>query len=104
MSKDKQDNLESAMNSTADIIEHTISTSLGADGPAEKQILIRASSEDHERWKAAAQREGKSLAQFIRETMNGEVVSILDCTHPINMRRYYPWAEFCLKCNQRLRG
>jgi len=97
-------NLTAAMDKVASSMDMSISVAVGDDGPATKQIIVRASDVDHERWKQAAHKSGKSMAQFIREVMNDKVKDILDCSHPINMRRQYPWAEFCLKCNTRLRG
>lgn len=102
---DEMDNLVAAMNRVAETLDPVISTSItDDDGPANKQILIRATESDHERWKLAAEKSGQSLAQFIRETVNQKVTDILDCSHPIEQRRKYPWAEFCLRCNARLRG
>ena len=98
----KDDNLEQAMNAVAEVMEHTISTRLEGETPADKQVLIRATDVDRERWKNAAQKEGKSLAQFLRDTINEKVVEILDCTHPLEQRRIYPWAQICTRCNQRL--
>lgn len=99
------DNLVAAMNRVAETLDPVISQSItDDDGPANKQILIRATEADHERWKRAAEKTGYSLSQFIRETMNVRVTEILDCSHPLNMRKKYPWAEFCSKCNARLRG
>jgi len=96
------DNLEQAMNAIADVMEHTISTRLEGDTPADKQVLIRATDIDRERWKNAAQKEGKSLAQFLRETINEKVTEILECSHPAELRRVYPWAQICTRCKQRL--
>lgn len=96
------DNLEQAMNAVAEVMEHTISTRLEGETPADKQVLIRATDNDRERWKNAAQKEGKSLAQFLRDTINEKVVEILECSHPAEQRRTYPWAQFCLRCNQRI--
>lgn len=106
MSNDENlDNLVAAMNRVAETLDPTISQSISDDdGPANKQILIRATENDHERWKHAAERVGLSLAQFIRETMNTKVTDILDCSHPLNMRKKYPWAEFCTRCDARLSG
>lgn len=98
-----EDNLEQAMNAVADIMDHTISTKISADTPADKQVLVRTTDEDRERWKAAAQARGLSLAEFIRDTINSKVEEILDCVHPENMRKKYPWSEFCMRCNRRLR-
>jgi len=99
-----QDNLKVAVDKIAETMDMTVSTLVGDDGPTTKQVIVRTTDDDHERWKRASQRDGKSMSQFIREAVNARVSDILDCQHPINMRRYYPWAEFCLKCNSRLRG
>lgn len=102
--REEESNIEAAMHKVASTMDLSVSVAVGDDGPATKQIIVRASDVDHERWKQASHKEGKSMAQFIRETINDRVREVLDCTHPTNMRRYYPWAEFCLKCNTRLRG
>jgi S-ribosylhomocysteine lyase LuxS involved in autoinducer biosynthesis len=102
--EEKIDNLAAAMDKVVSSLEMTVSNVVGEDGPATKQIIVRASDVDHERWKQAAHTVGKSMSQFIRDVVNGAVSEIIDCTHPMNKRRSYPWAEFCLKCNTRLRG
>lgn len=99
-----EDNLVAAIDKIASTMDMTISNVVGDDGPATKQIIVRATDIDHERWKTAAHKEGKSMAQFVRDVMNEKVKDIIDCTHPMDMRRKYPWAEFCMKCDTRLRG
>ena len=74
------------------------------DGPADKQILIRATENDRERWKRAAEKAEVSLSALIRDTMNLKVTDILDCSHPMEFRQEYPWASFCTKCDVRLSG
>lgn len=100
------DNVEVAMERVSKMIKPTVPVSLGdEDGPpADKQILIRINDSDRERWKAAADKVHVSMSAFIRDTVNQRVSEVIDCSHPINQRRYYPWAEFCLKCKLRLRG
>ena len=98
----QEDNVESAMIKVVETMDLSVSANLGEDGPSNKQIIVRATDNDHERWKLASQKEGKSMSQFIRDTINDKVIDILDCSHPIEMRRYYPWAEHCLRCNTRL--
>jgi cell envelope opacity-associated protein A len=101
----EENNIQSVVDKLAETMDTTISSGISEDdGPAVAQIIVRANPSDRERWKLAANREGKSLAQFIRDVVNDKVTDILDCSHPINMRRYYPWAEFCLRCNARIRG
>lgn len=73
------------------------------DGPADKQVLIRTTEPERDVWKRAAETLQVSLSQFIRDTLNEKSASLLNCTHPISQRRYYPWSEFCLKCETRLR-
>lgn len=100
-----QDNVEAAMHEMAESMDLTVSTKISDDdGPADKQILIRATEHDRERWKRAAEVEKVSLSALIRETMNGRVTAILDCTHPPQFRKEYPWASFCTKCDMRLSG
>jgi len=100
------DNIEAAMEKVSKAIKPTMPQVIREedDAPADKQILIRINDSDRERWKLAADKMDISMSAFIRETVNAQVSNILDCSHPINLRRYYPWAEFCLKCNMRLRG
>ena len=100
-----EDNVEAAMHDLAEGMDLTVSTKVSDDdGPADKQILIRATENDRERWKRAAEVAEVSLSALIRETMNIKVAEILDCSHPMEFRQSYPWAEHCKKCGSRLRG
>ena len=100
-----QDNIEAAMHDLAEGMDLTVSTKVSEDdGPADKQILIRATEHDRERWKRAAEVAGISLSALIRNTMNIKVTDILDCSHPMEFRQEYPWASFCTKCDIRLSG
>ena len=99
------DNIEAAMAQVAEDMDLTVSTRVSDDdGPADKQILIRATESDRERWKRAAEVAEVSLSALIRDTMNIKVTDILDCSHPMQFRQSYPWAEFCTKCDVRLSG
>lgn len=102
--EETMDNLAAAVDKVASSMDMTVSNAVGDDGPSTKQIIVRASDIDHERWKQAAHAVGKSMSQFIRDNINAAVSDIIDCTHPQSQRKTYPWAEFCLKCNTRLRG
>jgi hypothetical protein len=97
----ENDNLELAMNKVAETMDFLVSTNLGEDGPSNKQVIVRTTDKEHERWKSASQKDGKSMSQFIRDCVNEKVTDILDCSHPLNQRRYYPWASFCMRCNAR---
>ena len=99
----QQDNVEAAMDKLAETLDPKISQKVSDDdGPADKQILIRSTQRDHERWKLAAEREGKSMSAFIRELVNSMVAEVLDCSHPMEFRQQYAWQETCLKCDTRL--
>ena len=56
MAEPTQDNIEAAMDHVAETIEPTRSPNTNSqDGKtANKQVIVRATEEDHERWKAAA--------------------------------------------------
>lgn len=105
MSEEQElDNLVAAIAREAENKDKAVSTEVSPeDGPADKNILIRLNSKDRERWKEAADKMGTSVSQMIRDTVNSKVADVLDCSHPINQRRYYPWSEFCLACGTRLR-
>lgn len=97
------DNLVAAMDKVAETLEPTVPKHVGTpDKPAQKQVLIRTTEEDHARWKAAAEHLGLTLSDYLRGLANDRTAEILDCPHPLNMRRAYPWAQFCNQCGQRL--
>lgn len=99
------DNVEAAMHEVAEGMDLTVSAMTKEDdAPADKQVLIRATEHDRERWKRAAEVVGVSLSALVREVMNTKATDILDCSHPMQFRKQYPWAEFCTKCDMRLTG
>jgi predicted DNA binding CopG/RHH family protein len=107
MKMEENDNLKAAMANEAETTLKDLrvpATTNQEEGPADKQMLIRATEHDKERWKRAADEKGMTLSDFVRTVLNDASKELLDCSHPINHRRFYPWAEFCLKCNKRLRG
>lgn len=73
-------------------------------GTADKQVLIRTTESDREKWKQASELEGVTLSSWIRSTLNTAAKSLLECDHPMNMTRFYPWATICTKCGKRLKG
>lgn len=105
MSEEQElDNLVAAIAREAESSDKAVSNEISPeDGPADKNILIRLSGKDRERWKQAADKMGLTVSQMIRDTVNAKVTDVIDCSHPINQRRYYPWSEFCLACGTRLR-
>jgi predicted DNA-binding protein len=99
----EENNIASALDKAIES-DIAVSSEVSSDGTADKQILIRIPEKDRERWKQASETKGVPMSQFIRDVVNKEVEGVLDCRHPVNRRRYYPWAEFCLECGTRLRG
>jgi hypothetical protein len=100
-----EDNIEAAMDKVAETLETTRvpAGSSKAGDPASKQVLMRASERDHGRWKEAADKLNVSMAEFMRNTCNEAAAALLDCQHPTDQVRYYPWAVTCMKCGTRLR-
>lgn len=100
------DNLEIAMSKVSEnLVLGRKRAGTGQKGePTQKQVIIRATERDHERWKKTAEIKGLSLAEMVRELCNKAASEALDCQHPIENRKNYPWAEICTKCNIRLRG
>lgn len=72
--------------------------------PADKQVIVRVTEEMRDYWKAAAEASGISLSEFIRDLVQEAAAQVLDCAHPREMLRTYPWSTVCLKCGQRLAG
>ena len=105
MSDTPEDNLVPAMERVAETLVPSRKKIAGTkEGePAQSQILIRATKEDHELIKRAAEHEGKSMSEFVREVAVNKARDIVECQHPESHRKVYPWSEFCLKCGQRLK-
>lgn len=99
-------NMEAAMSKVAETLSLTRKTNTGSKvgEPAQRQVLLRASAADHERWKKTAEAKGMALSELIRELCNIAAAETLDCTHPAEFRKTYKWSDTCLKCNTRLRG
>lgn len=99
------DNIEAAMDKVAESLELTRKPNTGSSAgePAMKQVIVRATESDQDRWKAAAEKQGVSMAEFVRRVCNEAASLELDCPHPIQFRKSYPWSERCTKCNARLR-
>lgn len=103
--QEHDDNIEAAMDKVAETLEPTRKPNTGsAPGePAMKQVIVRATEHDQERWKQAAERQGVSMAEFVRRVCNEAAAIEIDCPHPMQFRKSYPWSERCTKCNARLR-
>jgi predicted HicB family RNase H-like nuclease len=105
MNDEEADNIEAAMAKVAENLTLTRKANTGSvpGEPAQKQVMVRASEIDHARWKEAAEKCGISMAEFIRDAVNVAAKNALECEHPVEMRKSYPWSEFCLKCNSRIK-
>lgn len=102
---DEVDNIEAAMEKVAESLIPTRKPNTGSTpgDPAMKQVIVRTTESDQERWKHAAEKQGVSMAEFIRRVCNDAAALELDCHHPIQFRKSYPWSERCTKCNTKLR-
>lgn len=101
----EEDNIEAAMEKIAETLTPTRKSNIGSTPgePAQRQVLIRATVRDHERWKQCAELRGVALSELIRELCNNLATEMLDCSHPMEFRRTYKWSDTCLRCNTRLR-
>ncbi len=99
------DNLNSAVDHVAETMNLSRVSNIGSKpgAPASKQVLIRATEEDHARWKEAAEKSGITLSEFIREAVNASAKELLECSHPLEYRRWNLRAERCLKCGVKIR-
>ena len=98
------DNLEAAIKKVVDATDLSIRPiNRQDDGPADKQVLVRTTEYDRERWKKASEASGETLSSWIRNVLNDAARNALDCEHPMNMVRFYPWSQMCLKCGKRLK-
>jgi len=102
----EQGNMAAAMNKVAETLNLNRKKNTGSKTgePAQRQVLLRASAEDHDRWKKTAELRGVALSELIRELCNIAAAETLDCQHPAEFRKTYKWSDTCLKCNTRLRG
>lgn len=74
------------------------------DSTRNRQVLIRVSEVQRERWQRAAESDGLSMSEWLRQMADFRYREIFECTHPMDQRQIYPWSEFCLKCGVRLRS
>lgn len=76
---------------------------VAADDVMDKQVLVRVSESQRERWQRAADADGCSVSDWLRQMADGRYREIFECVHPLEARRSYPWSEFCDRCGVRLR-
>jgi predicted DNA binding CopG/RHH family protein len=100
-----EENIVEAVNKVASSMEMNIHPiAKQDDGPIDKNVLIRTTENDRDRWKQAADLCGMNLSAWIRELLNDEARRLLECNHPMELMKIYPWAKICGKCNKRLSG
>ena len=93
----KRAKIEAALEDTLVEDEDTV------DETRDKQVLIRVSETQRDQWQEAAEADGQSVSEWLRQMADSRWREIFSCTHPIESRQVYPWSEFCLKCGVRLR-
>jgi hypothetical protein len=100
------DNLAAAIDHVMENEELTIAPNTGSEpgNPASAQVLIRTTVEERDYWKRAAEFLGCSVTEFARQSLTHAAEFLLECQHPIEFRKSYPWSETCMKCGERLRG
>lgn len=101
---DGENNIDAAMKKVIESTDLTIKPIAGTDdGPANSQVLIRTTDSDKERWRLAAESSQLSLSAWIRNILNDQASKVLDCSHPKEMMKIYPWSEICTKCGKRFK-
>ena len=98
-------NIEAAIEDIIDTVEPTVkkNTKATPGEPAMKQVIVRTTDAEHARWKQAADVLNVSLAEFMRDACSKAASRELDCAHPAQFRKEYPWSSTCTKCGKRLR-
>ena len=84
-------------------LEETLDPEVEVDDTRDKQVLIRVSETQRDQWQEAAEADGQSVSEWLRQMADSRWREIFSCTHPLEHRQIYPWSEFCLKCGVRLR-
>lgn len=103
-SSNSDDNLAAAIDHVMDSEDLTVSPNTGSEpgNPASAQVLIRTTTEERDYWKRAAEVMGLTMSDFARQSLAFTANSILECAHPAEARKWYPWKEICLKCGERV--
>lgn len=70
----------------------------------DKQVLVRVSEGQREKWRECAESDGLSVSEWLRGLAEARWREVFTCQHPLEFRKSYPWSEFCLACGERLRG
>ena len=101
MSEDN--NIRAAVDKVMESKDLGVSPMVNDDGgTADKQVLIRTTDKQRDYWKRASDMSGETLSSWIRNALDAAAVALLECSHPVNMTKFYPWATICTKCGKRL--
>lgn len=74
-----------------------------SDETRDRQVLIRVSESQRDRWQQCADADGLSVSEWLRQMADARFREVFTCQHPLDQRRSYPWSELCLECGTRLR-
>jgi len=98
------DNLAAAIDHVMENEELTIAPNTGSEpgNPASAQVLIRTTADERDYWKRAAEEMGISMTEFARQSLNFTAKEILECPHPPEAQKWYPWKTMCLKCGEQI--
>tara|TARA_R110000803_G_scaffold37598_5_gene81039 strand:- start:2961 stop:3290 length:330 start_codon:yes stop_codon:yes gene_type:complete len=69
----------------------------------DRQVLIRVAETQRSQWQEAAESDGTSVSEWLRQMADARWREIFTCTHPLEQRQVYPWSEVCLDCGTKLR-
>ena len=102
------DNMAAAMDAVmkSEPLTRKSNTNSEPGKPATKQFLLRLTPEEHDTWKAYSSAAKLPVAEMVREAVRDFIARNPKddfCDHPIQLRRYYPWAEVCVKCKKKFR-
>ena len=73
------------------------------DEVRDRQVLIRVGEVQRGQWHSAAESDGLSVSEWLRQMADSRWREIFTCTHPLGQRQVYPWSEICLECGTKLR-
>jgi hypothetical protein len=85
------------------VLEGEVVPVLAEDEPRDRQVLIRVGETQRSQWQAAAESDGASVSEWLRQMADARWREIYTCTHPLDKRQVYPWSEICLECGTKLR-
>ena len=69
----------------------------------DRQVLIRVAETQRSQWQDAAESDGTSVSEWLRQMADARWREIFTCTHPLDKRQVYPWSEVCMDCGTKLR-